>query len=185
MNVTPTDLPEVLLIEPRVFSDACERFFESWQRDRCMAAGVPENFVQDNISRSVRGTLRGLHSQEPYAQGKLVMVFTGRIFDVAVDVRRGSPRSGKWVGLTLDAKSARQLWILPGFAHGFCVLSETADFVYKCTDFYSPSTERTVRWNDPAIGITWPVDDPILSPKDTASIDLSAAPVLPEYLIPS
>lgn len=181
MIVTPSLLPEVLLLEPRVFPDSRGYFFESWQRDRYADAGVEPAFVQDNISRSSQGTLRGLHFQEPFAQGKLITVLSGRIFDVAVDVRRGSPRFAQWVGMVLDAEKPCQVWIPPGFAHGFCVLSETADFMYKCTEFYRPDSERSLRWNDPSIGIDWPVSAPLLSAKDAAAPLLPDAPVLPVY----
>ncbi|MBG06342.1 MAG: dTDP-4-dehydrorhamnose 3,5-epimerase [Rhodospirillaceae bacterium] len=182
MDVSQTDLPEVLLIKPRIFPDSRGRFLETWQRDRYADSGVVGEFVQDNVSRSVKGTLRGLHFQEPRAQGKLIMVLSGTIFDVAVDVRRGSPRFGDWVGITLDSDLAHQLWIPPGFAHGFCVMSETVDLMYKCTDFYSPSTERTIKWDDPDINIDWPIDDPILSDKDEVGVQLAAAEILPEFV---
>lgn len=181
MKVTPTELPEVLLIEPRVLGDARGHFYESYQTRRYAEAGIPGPFVQDNHSRSVRGTLRGLHFQEPHAQGKLVQVLRGRVFDVAVDVRRGSPRFGRWVGVELAEDQPRQLWIPPGFAHGFCVLSEAADFFYKCTEIYAPEFDRTVAWNDPAIGIRWPVTGPLLSAKDREAPPLASAPVLPSY----
>lgn len=181
MEVTPTTLPEVLLIEPRVFGDSRGFFKEAWQADRYAACGVAGPFVQDNISRSVKGTLRGLHFQEPRAQGKLVTVLQGSVFDVAVDVRRGSPRFGRWVGVILHADEHRQIWIPPGFAHGFCVISDHADFLYKCTDFYDPACEGAICWNDPAIGIEWPVADPILSPRDAAAPCLDAAAILPSY----
>lgn len=179
MNVVPTELPEVLLIEPRVFPDGRGHFFETWVGPRYRDAGIEFDFVQDNFSRSVRGTLRGLHFQEPKAQGKLVTVLSGRVFDVAVDIRRDSPRFGKWVGVELDGDSPRQLWVPPGFAHGFCVLSDRADFFYKCTEFYNPSTERSVLWNDPDLAIEWPIKDPVLSDKDAAAPLLDQAPVLP------
>ena len=181
MKVTPTELPEVLLIEPRVFGDARGFFLETFQAERYSAAGVAGAFLQDNLSRSAKGTLRGLHFQEPRAQGKLVLVLRGAVWDVAVDVRRGSPRFGRWVGLELSEENRRQLWIPPGFAHGFCVLSETADFFYKCTALYAPETERAVRWDDPALAIRWPVAAPLLSAKDRAAPTLAEAPVLPVY----
>jgi dTDP-4-dehydrorhamnose 3,5-epimerase len=181
MKVVPTELPEVLLVEPVVHGDSRGFFYELFQSGRYAAAGIARAFVQDNLSRSVKGTLRGLHFQEPKAQGKLVQVLRGTVFDVAVDVRRGSPRFGRWVGLELSEAGARQLWIPPGFAHGFCVLSESADFFYKCTETYSPETERTVLWNDPAIGIRWPVIEPILSGKDRNASTLADAPLLPRY----
>ncbi|HSP80728.1 MAG TPA: dTDP-4-dehydrorhamnose 3,5-epimerase, partial [Myxococcaceae bacterium] len=144
-------------------------------------AGIVGPFVQDNFSRSVKGTLRGLHFQEPNAQGKLVQVMAGTVFDVAVDIRRGSPTFGQWVGVELSAENRHQLWVPAGFAHGFCVLSETADFLYKCTDFYAPGSERGVAWNDPDLAIEWPVSSPLLSPKDAMAPRLKDAPVLPVY----
>ena len=179
MKVTPTELPEVLLVEPKVFGDARGFFYEGYQAERYAAAGIPGPFVQDNLSRSARGTLRGLHFQEPKGQGKLVQVLRGRVFDVAVDVRTGSPRFGRWVGVELAEEPLRQLWIPPGFAHGFCVLSESADFFYRCTELYAPAAERAIAWNDPRIGIRWPIEQPLLSAKDAAAPLLDAAPVLP------
>lgn len=181
MKVTPTELPEVLLIEPRVFGDARGFFVETYQAARYDAVGIAGPFVQDNLSRSVRGTLRGLHLQEPRGQGKLVQVLRGSVFDVAVDVRRGSPRFGRWVGVDLSEEPPCQLWIPPGFAHGFCVLSESADFFYKCTELYSPADERAIAWNDPRIGIRWPIAEPLLSKKDQGAPLLEAAPHLPSY----
>jgi dTDP-4-dehydrorhamnose 3,5-epimerase len=167
MKVSPTELPGVLLIEPRVFGDRRGWFFESWQRARYAEAGIDTEFVQDNQSFSVRGTLRGLHIQNPYGQGKLVSVIAGDIFDVAVDVRRGSPHFGRWTGARLSGENHHQLWVPEGFLHGFLVLSETALFSYKCTDLYHPETQFAVRWNDPAIGIRWPTaETPLLSDKD-------------------
>jgi dTDP-4-dehydrorhamnose 3,5-epimerase len=181
MNVLKTELPGVLIIEPKVFGDTRGFFYESFQAARYAQAGVTGPFVQDNHSRSVKGTLRGLHFQEPRAQGKLVQVLQGTVFDVAVDIRRGSPHFGKWVGVELSESHRRQLWIPPGFAHGFCVLSESADFFYKCTQFYAPEAERAIAWNDPRIGIHWPITDPILSVKDREAPRLDDAPVLPSY----
>jgi dTDP-4-dehydrorhamnose 3,5-epimerase len=181
MKVIPAELPEVLIIEPRMHGDSRGFFFESFQAGRYAEAGVPGPFVQDNLSRSVRGTLRGLHFQEPRAQGKLVQVLRGSVFDVAVDVRRGSPTFGRWVAVELSEATPRQLWIPPGFAHGFCVLSESADFFYKCTELYAPEAERSIAWNDPAIGIRWPVSEPLLSAKDRVAPRLQDAPVLPQY----
>ena len=181
MNVSETALPGVLLIEPRVFSDDRGFFLETFQLERYGTAGVPTVFVQDNLSRSVRGTLRGLHFQEPKAQGKLVQVTRGTVLDVVVDVRRGSPTFGRWLGMELSGDSPRQLWIPPGFAHGFCVTSESADFWYKCTAPYAPAAERSIRWDDPAIGIVWPVQQPLLSKKDANAPLLADAPVLPNY----
>ena len=158
MNVIPTALPEVLIIEPKVFGDARGFFMESWTEPKFNAAcGYEVRFVQDNHSRSSQGVLRGLHFQlPPHAQGKLVRCTAGAVFDVAVDMRRSSPNFGKWSGVELTGENHRQLWIPPGFAHGFLVLSETADFLYKTTDLYAPQAEGSVRWDDPAIGIDWP-----------------------------
>jgi dTDP-4-dehydrorhamnose 3,5-epimerase len=154
---------------------------ELFHEKRYAEAGLPGPFVQDNFSRSAKGILRGLHFQQPHAQGKLVQVFAGAVYDVAVDIRRGSPTFGRWVGVELSADNRRQLWVPPGFAHGFCVLSESADFHYKCTDFYSPASEHGIAWNDPELGIPWPVKSPLLSPKDSAAPRLKDAPVLPDY----
>ena len=174
MNVVPTDLPGVLLLEPRVFGDSRGFFQEVFHRTKYAAIGIDVEFVQDNMSRSHRGTVRGLHFQIQHAQGKLVHVPHGEVFDVAVDVRRGSPTFGHWAGVTLSGDNHRQLYIPPGYAHGFCVLSETADVVYKCTDFYHPEHERTLLWNDPTVGIAWPLPgEPILSPKDLAGKNLA------------
>jgi len=181
MKVVPTELPEVLIIEPRVHGDSRGFFYESFQAARYAGVGINGTFIQDNLSRSVRGTLRGLHFQEPRAQGKLIQVLRGSVFDVAVDVRRGSPTFARWVGIELSETTPRQLWIPPGFAHGFCVLSESADFFYKCTELYAPETERSVAWDDPAIGIRWPLSDPLLSAKDRVAPRLADAPVLPHY----
>lgn len=167
--VTPTNLPEVLMVQPRVFGDARGFFFESFNaRNFTEATGIDAAFVQDNHSRSARGVLRGLHYQIRQPQGKLVRVVQGRVFDVAVDLRRGSPRFGQWTGVELDEGDHRQLWIPPGFAHGFMVLSDSADFLYKTTDYYAPEHERCLRWDDPSIGIDWPLRDmkPLLSDKD-------------------
>jgi dTDP-4-dehydrorhamnose 3,5-epimerase len=181
MNVLPTALPGVLIIEPRVFGDARGFFMETWHADRYAEAGIPSRFVQDNCSRSGRGILRGLHFQEPKGQGKLVHVLNGAVLDVAVDVRVGSPHFGQAVAVELSADNRRQLWIPPGFAHGFCVLSESADFLYKCTELYAPEHDRGIAWNDPDLGIDWPVKDPKLSAKDSALPRLKDAPVLPRY----
>ena len=167
MNVTETSLPGVLLIEPRVFGDSRGFFLETFSEQRYSEAGITGPFIQDNWSHSCRGTLRGLHFQIKHPQGKLVHVMQGEIYDVAVDVRQDSPTFGNWVGVELSAENKRQLWVPPGFAHGFAVLSETADFVYKCTDIYVPEHERTLQWNDETIGVNWPIDgEPILSDKD-------------------
>lgn len=170
LKITPTRLPEVLLVEPRVFGDARGFFVESWNEQVFNAAtGNSLRFVQDNHSRSSRGVLRGLHFQlPPHAQGKLVRVVSGAVFDVAVDMRRSSPNFGRWEGVELSAENQRQLWIPPGFAHGFLVLSEFADFLYKTTDLYAPQSEGAVRWDDPTIGIEWPLAGatPLLAEKD-------------------
>lgn len=181
MQVHATAIPGVLLFEPRVFGDARGFFLETFHAGRYAEAGLRLPFVQDNWSRSARGTLRGLHFQWPHPQGKLVSVVSGAVWDVAVDVRRGSPTFGQHVGVELTADNKRQLWVPPGFAHGFCVLSESADFVYKCTALYEPQHDRGVRWNDPALAIPWPVAAPLLSQKDTVAPLVADAPVLPEY----
>lgn len=182
MKIIQTALPGVLILEPRVFGDERGFFMETFHAKRYAEAGVAGSFVQDNFSRSVKGTLRGLHFQQPNAQGKLVQVLAGAVFDVAVDVRRGSPTFGKWVGTELSAQNKLQLWVPPGFAHGFYVLSDFADFHYKCTALYAPETERAVVWNDPDIGIAWPLSEPPrLSAKDAAAPRLKDAPVLPDY----
>jgi dTDP-4-dehydrorhamnose 3,5-epimerase len=180
MKIVETALPGILVIEPRVFSDARGFFLETYQAERYAAAGIPA-FVQDNFSRSVRGTLRGLHFQEPKPQGKLVQVMRGTVYDVVVDVRRGSPTFGHWVGVELSGDTPKQIWIPVGFAHGFCVTSDWADFHYKCTAPYAPEAERSILWNDPALRIVWPVAEPLLSAKDAAAPRLADAPVLPTY----
>ena len=166
MNVLQTDLPGVLIIEPKVFPDPRGFFMESYNREKYIAAGIPLDFVQDNLSFSARGVLRGLHYQKPHAQGKLVCVLQGEVWDVAVDIRYNSPHFGQWTAVSLSADNKRQFYIPPGFAHGFCVLSETALFTYKCTDSYHPECDAGVRWDDPAIGISWPTAQPLLSDKD-------------------
>lgn len=169
MKIVETSLPGVLLIEPKVFGDERGFFVETFRQSVLAGAGLKIKFVQDNQSRSRRGVLRGLHYQLQQPQGKLVRVARGRVYDVAVDVRRGSPTFGQWVGFVLDDESHRQMYVPPGFAHGFVVLSEVADFIYKCTDYYHPQSEAGIRWNDPAIGIDWPrevLDEVVLSPKD-------------------
>jgi len=171
VKVEALSIPEVLLITPRVFGDARGFFLESWNRRSFAAAGLDLDFVQDNHSRSQRGVLRGLHYQIRQAQGKLVRVVAGEVFDVAVDLRRSSPHFGRWVGAILSADNARMLWIPPGFAHGFLVLSEQADFLYKATDYYLPEAERCLRWDDPSVGVDWPLppgSQPILAAKDAA-----------------
>lgn len=173
MDVRPTDLPEVLLVAPRVFADARGYFFETYQADRYRAAGIPVAFVQDNLSRSRAGTVRGLHFQRHRPQGKLVQAVHGAIFDVAVDVRRRSPNFGRWTGHVLSDENHRQLYIPPGFAHGFCALSPEADVLYKCTDAYFPEHERTLQWDDPQVGIAWPLQiPPLVSPKDARGTPL-------------
>jgi dTDP-4-dehydrorhamnose 3,5-epimerase len=167
MNVIRTDIPDVIIVEPRVFRDPRGFFKETFQRSRYAEAGIRDEFVQDNISHSCKGTLRGLHLQIQHSQAKLVQALSGRIFDVAVDLRRNSPTFGRWFGAELNDENHRQMYIPPGFAHGFCVLSETADLFYKCSDFYYPEHERTLLWNDPQVGIRWPLEaDPVLSDKD-------------------
>lgn len=169
MTVRETTLPGVLVVEPRVFGDARGFFLERYHAERYAEAGISAAFVQDNHSRSSRGTLRGLHFQRRHPQGKLVEAVRGRIWDVAVDLRPGSPTFGQWEGVTLTEDSHRQLWVPPGFAHGFCVLSDEADVLYKCTDVYRPDDESGVRWDDPDLGIEWPLDEtPLLSAKDHA-----------------
>ncbi len=178
MKVTPTVIPEVLILEPRVFGDARGYFLESYNRRAFReAVGLDPEFVQDNQSRSARGVLRGLHYQIRQPQGKLVRVMSGTVWDVAVDLRRGSPSFGRWAGFTLDAESRRMAWIPPGFAHGFLVLSETAEFLYKTTDYYAAEHERTLAWNDPALAIDWPLEgrEPVLAAKDAAGMSFSKA----------
>ena len=176
MRVEPTVLPDVLLIEPRVFGDARGFFFESWNRRTFADAGIDGEFVQDNHSRSIRGVVRGLHYQVEHAQGKLVRVTEGEVFDVAVDLRRSSPTFGRHVALVLSAVNRRMLYIPPGFAHGFMVTSESAEFLYKTTDYWFPEHERTLLWNDRALGIAWPdAVAPILAPKDATGTPLAAA----------
>ena len=182
MNVVATDLAGVLIIEPRVFGDARGFFFESYHADRYAAAGLPARFVQDNHSCSAPGTLRGLHYQLRRPQGKLVHVLRGSIFDVAVDIRRGSPTFGRWVGVALSADNKRQLYVPPGYAHGLCVPDEESEIEYKCTDFYAPEDEHGVAWNDPTVAIAWPVTNPLLSERDRAYQPLSLERAdLPEY----
>jgi len=181
MNVFQTQIPEVLIIEPKVFGDQRGFLFETYQADRYESHGIVGPFVQDNLSRSARGVLRGLHFQNPKSQGKLVSVLRGRVLDVAVDVRLGSPTFGQHIIAELSEENRRQFWVPRGFAHGFLVLSESADFFYKCDEFYSPPDEIVVRWNDPAIGIKWGIDDPSLSARDAAAPPLSEVMNLPVY----
>ena len=173
MRVEPTSLPGVALIEPNVFPDARGFFLEAYHAEKYAAAGIPGTFVQDNHSRSVRDTVRGLHAQLARPQAKLVRVLQGEIFDVVVDVRRGSPTFKQWIGVTLSAENFRQIYVPIGFAHGFCVTSDVADIEYKCTDFYAPGDELGLLWNDPEIGVAWPVTRPILSDKDRAGTPLA------------
>ena len=178
MRFTSTSIPDVILIEPKVFGDARGFFMETYQAQRFAAAGIDADFVQDNHSGSRQGTLRGLHYQIQQAQGKLVRVLAGEIYDVAIDLRRSSPSFGQWVGITLTAENKHQLWVPPGFGHGFYVLSEWAEIHYKATDYYAPQWERTILWDDPALGITWPLvagQPTLLSPKDAQGLHLAAA----------
>ncbi|MFN0197826.1 MAG: dTDP-4-dehydrorhamnose 3,5-epimerase [Planctomycetaceae bacterium] len=180
MQVIQTELPGVLIIEPRVFRDPRGFFKETYQKDRYRASGIDCEFVQDNVSSSCRGTVRGLHYQLRRAQAKLVQVLLGEVFDVAVDLRRGSPTFGRWAGTLLTAENHRQLFVPPGFAHGFCVISAQADIFYKCSDYYFPEHERTLLWNDPQVNIEWPLSmEPVLSDKDqrgTALGEIEAYP---------
>jgi dTDP-4-dehydrorhamnose 3,5-epimerase len=173
VEVRETVIPGVLIVEPRVFADKRGLFKETYQKERYRDAGIPAEFVQDNLSRSCEGTLRGLHFQILHPQGKLLQVFRGEVFDVAVDLRRDSPTFGKWVGVTLSEENHRQLYVPPGIAHGFYVLSKVADVFYKCTDYYHPEHERTLLWSDPKVGVEWPLQGaPILSEKDRAGLPL-------------
>ena len=180
MRVVPTGIPDVKLIEPKVFGDERGFFFESWNARAFAQQGVDVAFVQDNHSRSCRGVLRGLHYQVAHAQGKLVRVVDGEVFDVAVDLRRSSPTFGRHVALTLSAASKQMLWIPPGFAHGFVVVSDSADFLYKTTDYWYPEHERTLQWDDPQLGIEWPLAaPPQLAAKDRAGVPLARAETYP------
>ena len=176
-TVTPTSLPEVLILEPKVFGDARGFFFESFNaRDFAQSTGLDVQFVQDNHSKSAKGVLRGLHYQIEHPQGKLVRVTQGEVFDVAVDLRRSSPTFGKWEGVVLSAENKRQLWVPPGFAHGFLVTSDSAEFLYKTTDYYHPEFECSLLWNDPTVGVQWPIDAaPLLAAKDMAGRPLANA----------
>ena len=173
MKVRETSLPGVLILEPQAFRDERGFFLETFSAKRLAGSGIPENFAQDNHSRSTRGVVRGLHYQLKHPQGKLIHAARGRIFDAAVDVRRGSPTFAKWFGVELNDENLFSLWIPEGFAHGFCVLSDVADVIYKCTVPYEADDDRGVAWNDPSIGINWPVDNPLLSAKDSAYDRLS------------
>ena len=176
MRVLPTALPGVVLVEPDVYRDSRGFFLETYHERRYREAGIAATFVQDNHSRSLRGTLRGLHFQVRRPQGKLVRAVAGEMFDVAVDIRRGSPTFGRWVGAHLSAESFRQIYVPPGFAHGFCILSDVGEVEYKCTELYDAEDELGIAWNDPQVGIEWPVSEPLLSAKD------KAAPRLAEVL---
>lgn len=178
MNIIPTRIPDVLIIEPKVFGDERGFFYESYNRRVMTEAGIPDDFVQDNHSRSARGVLRGLHYQIQQTQGKLVRVISGSVYDVAVDLRKSSPTFGQWVGMELSADNKRMAWIPKGFAHGFVVTSDTAEFLYKTTDYWAPQFERSLLWNDPALGITWPLDmQPIIAAKDAAGLPLAKCEV--------
>jgi dTDP-4-dehydrorhamnose 3,5-epimerase len=182
VKFVPTELPEVVRVEPDLHGDARGLFLETWHERKYREGGIPGPFVQDNFSHSLRGALRGLHAQLDPAQGKLVRAVRGEIFDVAVDLRVGSPRFGHFAAVRLDGERHHQLWIPPGFAHGFCVLSEEADVEYKCTAPYRPEGEIAVAWNDPRIGVPWPVDDPVLSARDAAAPPLAEVEArLPRY----
>ncbi|WP_318489705.1 dTDP-4-dehydrorhamnose 3,5-epimerase [Photobacterium leiognathi] len=176
MKVIETEIPDLKIIEPAVFGDERGFFMETWNQKKFeeLVTGKPTQFVQDNHSKSKKGILRGLHYQTENTQGKLVRVVSGEVFDVAVDIRKGSPTFGKWVGIYLSSENKRQLWIPEGFAHGFYVTSDEAEFVYKCTDYYNPSAEHSILWNDPDIAITWPlISEPSLSLKDSKGVHLS------------
>ncbi len=176
-----TSLDGVIIIEPEIFRDGRGFFLETFQQEKYVEAGIDKNFVQDNHSHSIKGTLRGLHYQLKRPQGKLVHVVAGEIFDVAVDIRRGSSTFGQWEGAYLSAENHCQIYIPEGFAHGFCVLSDTADVIYKCTDFYAPGDEYGIKWSDPTINIDWPVEFPILSDKDSRNPELNK---MPDNLLP-
>lgn len=183
MKLIDTNLPGVIVIVPDIYRDERGFFLESYNANKYEELGITARFVQDNHSKSVKGTLRGLHFQNPKSQGKLVRVIQGEVFDVAVDIRVGSPTFKKWFGTVLNAENMHQMYIPAGFAHGFCVMSETAEFEYKCTDFYAPECEIGIAWNDPDVAIEWPVKTPLLSKKDSANSRLSEIPrsKLPNY----
>jgi len=181
LNVIETSIPGLLVIEPTVFADARGYFMETYNAARFLQMGLGDPFVQDNHSRSARDVLRGLHYQEPNPQGKLVRCTSGVLWDVAVDIRVGSPHFRKWFGLELSADNKKMMWLPPGFAHGFCALTDDADLFYKCTALYKPENDRTIIWNDPEINIAWPIADPLLSPKDAAAARLKDARVLPRF----
>jgi len=184
MKFIETSLPGCVVIEPSVFGDSRGFFYESYNEAKYREAGIDRRFVQSNVSRSARGVLRGLHYQSPHPQGKLVSVLEGEVYDVAVDIRRGSPTFGQWAGVMLTAENHRHFWIPEGFAHGFCVVSEHATFAYQCTDLYDAKADGSVRWDDPAIGIDWPVSSPLLSEKDSKALRLADIDParLPEYV---
>lgn len=175
MNITATPLSGLIVIDPRVFSDARGFFTETFHATRFREAGLPEDFVQDNHAHSLHGVLRGLHYQIEHPQGKLIRCVQGEVFDVAVDLRQSSPSFGRWFALHLSAANHRQVYLPPGLAHGLCVLSESADVIYKCTDYYYPEHERTILWNDPQLAIDWPITDPILSNKDRNGLPFAEA----------
>ena len=181
MRFVSSEIPDVLLVEPQVFGDSRGFFMETWHAAKFAAAGLDCNFVQDNHSKSVQGTLRGLHYQIRKPQGKLVRVISGEVFDVAVDLRKSSPSFGRWVGEILSAENKKMLWVPPGFGHGFYVLSPEAEFVYKCTEFYAPEHECCIRWDDSELGISWPLvgQAPLLSAKDLAGVSLAEAELYP------
>lgn len=176
MNVTPSKLPGAVVIEPKIFGDARGYFVETWNLARYVQAGVDVPFVQDNLSKSKRGVLRGLHVQSPAFQGKLVSVIEGEVFDVAVDIRLGSPTFGQWDAVVLTGENKKQFYVPAGMAHGFVVLSESATFAYKCTDLYAPKDELTLAWDDPELGVAWPLRDPLLSDKDKRGLALRDLP---------
>jgi len=183
MNIIPTEIPDVVIIEPKVFGDPRGFFLEAFQSQRYAAAGIKMPFLQDNLSRSARGVLRGLHIQNPKAQGKLVTVVHGRVLDVAVDVRTASPTFGRHVAVELTEDNRRQLWVPRGFAHGFVVLSESADFFYKCDEYYCPDAEVVIRWDDSDLAIDWGVKEPIISARDAAGRRLADIASLPRYQV--
>lgn len=185
MKATELELKGLWLFQPEVFPDERGSFMETWNAKKYLEFGVPSSFVQDNLSRSSKGTLRGLHFQNPRPQGKLVCVLKGQVWDVSVDLRLGSPTFGKWTAVTLDDKLGNQLYIPPGFAHGFCTLSEEALFFYKCTDYYSPRDEHGIAWNDPCLAIDWPIREPILSLKDQGHPQLRGISPGVLFLMPS
>lgn len=178
MNIIPTEIPDVLVLEPKVFGDERGFFYESYNRRAMTEAGITDDFVQDNHSRSAKGVLRGLHYQIQNTQGKLVRVISGSVYDVVVDLRKSSPTFGKWVGMELSAENKRMAWIPKGFAHGFLVISDSAEFLYKTTDYWAPQFERSLLWNDPALGIIWPQEgEPTLAAKDAAGLPLAQCEV--------